>query len=845
MATPKGVWGIDLGQCALKALRVELHDGQIHATNFDYVEHPKILSQPDADPDQLTREALEQFLSRNHLKGDYVVIGVPGQSGLARFVKLPPVEEKKIGEIVKFEAKQQIPFPLEEVVWDFQKIGSGEVTDGFALETEIGLFAMKRDIISRCLQHYTEVGIEVDAIQMAPLALCNFVAYDQLGKGGPPVAPSEDDDTPKGKRKCVVALDIGTDASNLVITDGDKVIWQRPIPLGGNHLTRALSKELKLTFAKAEHLKRNAAKSPPDLKQILAALRPVLTDIVGEVQRSLGYFTGAHREAHIAYLVGLGSAFRLPGLQKYLSEKLGLEVKKPATFERLTGDEVTGSPVFVENVLGFPVAYGLAIQGAKILAKPSETYARLATNLLPPEIRKERQIRAKKPWALAAAAMIFAGVGVMTGGYAWSYNSVHAKAVQDGMARASGALNQVSTRANEVAANQKETDDTFTAVKGIIAGKDEQLNWIRLYEYINRALPQPDGSNLKLTGNDPKPGGNPGPPPERVPNQVDYWNRREAIEAKDDYYARVRGSDSSDAPIDETLRENLCNVDIESIYTYYTPNLKQFFDEAKKQTADKHGKEFDAMLYYDTQNPPKDGEGGWVVALHGITYQKKGPIFLRDTLVYNLARNCQRTFAPGGASPPPAEGAANKGPEDPIVDRVSHVFLWNAWTVEDPKPNAFQHITTNFLKPLMSAGGSDAAAAPPAGGAAPAPAGGRDTWVPLKAGEGAGATNIVGGSTTPGSYPVPTGGGGRAGDGPRGGPPAGRGEGMRGGPLVSIPAGTPGAATPATTPSAAIPSGTDPAASSRKKPAYEFVVMFIWREPTPSDKLLPANPPAQ
>src|SRR5438132_9532934 len=137
MAIPQGVWGIDVGQCALKALRLEVIEGVVTATAFDYIEHPKILSQPDADPDQLTREALESFLKRNDLRGDMVVISVPGQSGLARFVKLPPVEEKKIDAIVTFEAKQQIPFPLEEVVWDYQRIGRGTVSDGFALETEV------------------------------------------------------------------------------------------------------------------------------------------------------------------------------------------------------------------------------------------------------------------------------------------------------------------------------------------------------------------------------------------------------------------------------------------------------------------------------------------------------------------------------------------------------------------------------------------------------------------------------------------------------------------------------------------------------------------------------------
>src|SRR5207248_2701266 len=115
-----------------------------------------------------------------------------------------------------------------------------------------------------------------------------------------------------------------------------------------------LTKEMKLTFAKAEHLKRNAAKSA-DLGTILKALKPVLTEFVGEVQRSLGYFTNTHRDAQVLYMVGLGSAFRLPGLQKFLAEKLQLEVKKPGKLERVIGESVTGAEPFNENLLSFPV----------------------------------------------------------------------------------------------------------------------------------------------------------------------------------------------------------------------------------------------------------------------------------------------------------------------------------------------------------------------------------------------------------------------------------------------------------------------------------------------------------
>src|ERR1700722_869287 len=137
MAKFNAVWGIDIGQCALKALRVRAGDDAEHITAdaFDYIEYPQILSQPEANPAELIREALEQFLSRNTVRGDRVVISVSGQSGLARFIKLPPIEAKKIPDIIKYEARQQIPFALDDVVWDFQTMVGGTVVEGFAMET--------------------------------------------------------------------------------------------------------------------------------------------------------------------------------------------------------------------------------------------------------------------------------------------------------------------------------------------------------------------------------------------------------------------------------------------------------------------------------------------------------------------------------------------------------------------------------------------------------------------------------------------------------------------------------------------------------------------------------------
>src|SRR6476660_5759899 len=218
MAKIQAVWALDIGQAALKALKLVPADtpDQVLAEAFDYVEYPKILSQPDADPEQLVREALETFLERNELKGCKVAIAVPGQSGLVKFIKLPPVEKKRIPDIVKFEAKQQIPFALDEVVWSYQQIGGeDEASDEEFTMAEVGLFAMKRDQINRAILPLTVAGIEVDIVQMSPIALYNYLTFDRL-KGGE-----------KGAEKgALVLLDIGADNTDLIISDGTR-IWQR------------------------------------------------------------------------------------------------------------------------------------------------------------------------------------------------------------------------------------------------------------------------------------------------------------------------------------------------------------------------------------------------------------------------------------------------------------------------------------------------------------------------------------------------------------------------------------------------------------------------------------------
>jgi type IV pilus assembly protein PilM len=390
------VWGVEIGQSALKALRCHVEGDAVIADTFDFVEYPKILSQPEAEPEKLVADALEQFLSRNDMKGAVRIgVSVPGQSGLAKFFKPPPVEVKKIADIVKYEARQQIPFDLNDVIWDFQQMEGAQIEDGYALESEVGLFAMKKEAVFRALKPYRDRGMDIDLVQLAPISIYNMVAHERFAE-----RLANDTFDPEHPPKNTVILSIGTDASDLVVTNGFR-IWQRSIPIGGNHFTRQLTKDLKLTFAKAEHLKKNAMQAD-DPKLIFQAMRPVFNDMVTEIQRSLSFFKQLNKKSEVENMLVMGNTAKMPGLLQFLNKNLGLEVDLFDKFSKLGGQEVLGAQAFKENAPAYGVVYGLCLQ---LLNRGP-----MQTNLLPRDITLDRVIRNKKPWAVGALSLLMVGM---------------------------------------------------------------------------------------------------------------------------------------------------------------------------------------------------------------------------------------------------------------------------------------------------------------------------------------------------------------------------------------------------------------------------------------------------
>lgn len=376
MSTKKEAWGIEVGAQAIKAMKLGRNGNDVVMLDFDCMPFKKVLTTPDLNVEEAIRVNLDALATKHEFDKSTVVVSVPGHMAFARFAKLPPIESSKVKSIVAYEAQQQIPFPIDEVEWDYQVFAQEDAPD-----IEVGIFAITKERIANFLSNYRAVGMRVDILTLSPVAVYNAFAHENAGG--------------TGHGSGTVYLDIGTTSTDIIVVE-DETIWLRTLPLGGNHFTQALMKQFKISFAKAEKLKLEAATSKY-AKQIYQAMRGVFNDLVTEIERSLGFYTSLNRDAELTQIVGVGSTWKLPGLQKYIKQNTRMQVVRPDGFAQL-GVEDRRAAEFSSVAVNMATAYGLALQGLGLGV--------VDANVLPQTVLKQRMWKAKQPWIVAAAACV-------------------------------------------------------------------------------------------------------------------------------------------------------------------------------------------------------------------------------------------------------------------------------------------------------------------------------------------------------------------------------------------------------------------------------------------------------
>ena len=339
---------------------------------------------------QLAIKELAKSLKLGSQKAAYAL---SGQSVFVRFVKLPPLETEDMGELVKFEAQQNVPFPIDEVVWDWEKLQTG------GIDNEVVLVAIKADSLNDLNSVVAETGLGTRLVDCAPIALYNAFRYNY-----PAIEES------------VLLIDVGAKTSNLIYADGPK-FFTRSVSIGGSVLTSAIAKEYNVSFAEAENSKLTSGLvtlgggHAGQLDEASAALgtiiRNSLTRLTAEIQRTNTLFRSQHGGAAPQKVLLAGGTANLPYLREFLEEKLNIPVEIFNPLQRIS----VGKGIDVDSLAREAHQLG-EIVGLGLRAADKAT---INIDLVPDAVQAERDINRRKPLLIAASALFLGGLAAWAG----------------------------------------------------------------------------------------------------------------------------------------------------------------------------------------------------------------------------------------------------------------------------------------------------------------------------------------------------------------------------------------------------------------------------------------------
>jgi type IV pilus assembly protein PilM len=476
MAATKAAWGIEVGQFAVKAMRIVADGDTLTVTDFSVIQHQRVLTDPAVeDQAGMVRVSLATFVQQNaeRLGTDPIVMSLPGSAGFARFTTLPGVDPKSIKSMVEYEAKQQIPFPMEDVEWDSHILPPDETG-----QCGIGIFAVTKDRLRELLSLYAECGIEPDVLTLSPISVYNALAHELALT---PESPA------------VTCVDIGTASSDFIVLDRGRC-WIRTFPVGGTHFTQSIADAFAkqgVNYGKAERIKLDRTPREEILRARTTAMRGVTAQLVDEIGRSRDFYQDGNHGVEIKSAFGVGSTLKISGLRTKIAGDLKLDVKRLESFSRL---EVAGPDpaAFASHAINLLSAYGLALQGLGL--------ARVEVNLAPIARVREKLWKAKTPWFAAAAALICLCAGSLF--LRWTLDKGALGDLAERAADADAAISQGRNLVSQLEEVQRVADDFATA--NMISLLEDRSVWPHLVNDAYSALAAAKPAANELSGDPAK-----------------------------------------------------------------------------------------------------------------------------------------------------------------------------------------------------------------------------------------------------------------------------------------------------------------------------------------------------
>ena len=355
------------------------------SVKLEQLEHRDFFGDPAEDMARNAQgaKALTEIVAALKAKGKKVSYVVTSFPVLLKFASLPALDGEQVDQIVEFEAQQQVPYPINEVVWGYQLMG-----DPDDIEVEVVLAAVKSDELNEIDEMINASGVKSAGAEVSPVAIFNSLAYNYSDYEG-----------------TILLVDIGARTTDMIFREGG-TSFIRTVKIGGADISRAIAKEFGTEFAAADLRKINdgfvalggayADHEDPEIAGISKVVRNSLTRLHSEIMRTITFYRSQQGGGAPVMLLLAGATSGLPFIREFFAEKLNLPVDHFNPFRNVAIGTGIDSAFVSENAHRFGDLVGSALHRAGEVP--------MAIDLIPESVRKE-QILAKRKLALILSVL--------------------------------------------------------------------------------------------------------------------------------------------------------------------------------------------------------------------------------------------------------------------------------------------------------------------------------------------------------------------------------------------------------------------------------------------------------
>jgi len=492
MAAPSRIFALNLGMQTVSL--AEFHPSTTGGLTLQNLASVELIVDPAADATrsaQLEAAVTELRTNLSLPAKSTAAVTLPSQSVFSRFVKLPGSTAEDVEQIIGFEAQQNVPFPIDEVVWDHQIMG--EARDG---SWDVALVAIKADQLSETVAAVAKGGLRISTIDASPVSIYNAFRFNYADLPG-----------------CSLLVDIGSRTTNLIFIEGQR-LFSRTIPVGGNSISAAVAKEFKQDITLAERLKiekgfvglGGAYEEPSDpmVAKISKVVRNTMTRLHAEIARSISFYRQSQGGSAPVRAYLSGGTVSMQYMVEFFSEKLQIPIEHFNALRNVT----VSSQAMADSVAGKAHILGELVGAALRQAGSSP----VEINLRPKELVREQDIAKRKPFLALAAVCLLAAVGIW-----YAYFTKATEIAQQKLDEANALASGLEGFAKKFDALSAETQALQTSAGPLLLAVSERTAWSAILDELGKHLPS---RFIWITGLSPlsggKPvaiGGKPTPPP--------------------------------------------------------------------------------------------------------------------------------------------------------------------------------------------------------------------------------------------------------------------------------------------------------------------------------------------